>query len=271
MDAKFYIKNLTNPSKQNSGEGNQSGEGDQTETDPIKIYLNQLATKAIENKVSYFDVLNIEDPSLTIMDKSFYTILLQHSQANINPENKIGDENNYEFVIMEYPDNVNDYLGSPSEIYGHSKFIFVNEENAKYFLNKFIKISTKQFIKSSLYSMDFQNIGDIFGGLDINAKNLEENIAINNFKFAINIGFVQSSLIVTDDIDLQAFYILRNVNEDKVKCVFDENEDKIIFTVDHEAGGAFYYIAFRFSNNSSILNENINGTDYKIVGEIINA
>lgn len=30
MDAKFYIKNLINPSKQNSGEGSQN------ETDPTK-------------------------------------------------------------------------------------------------------------------------------------------------------------------------------------------------------------------------------------------
>lgn len=261
MDAKFYIKNLTSSSKQNSGEENQN------ETDPIKIYLNELASKAIENKVSYFDVLNPEDPSPTILDENFYTSLLEQSQANINPENKIGDENNYEFVIMEYPDNINDYLGSPNEIYEHSKFIFVNEENAKYFLNKFIKISTKQFIKSSLYSIDFQ-YADVFSDLDINAKNFEEKIAINNLKFAIDIGVLESNLIVTDDIDLQVFYILRDISDNKVRCVFDENEDKIMFEVRCELNYIFHYILlFKFSNdlsNATII-ENINGINYKYV------
>lgn len=255
MDAKFYIKNLTNSSKQNSGEGSQN------ETDPIKRYLNQLATKAIENKVSYFDILNIEDLSPTIIDKISYTTLLQEMQININSENKIGDENNYEFVIIEYPDNVNDYIGSPSEIYGHSKFIFINEENAIYFLNKFIKVSTKQFMKSVLYGMDYQNTNTLFNGLDINAKNFEEKIAINNIKFAIG-------NIVTNDFDLQAFYLLNGINQ--IKGVFDENEDKIMLNFITNTYGThdeYHSMSFIFSNDASneIVTININETNYKIV------
>ena len=264
MDAKFYIKNLTNPSKQNSGEGN--------ETDPIKRYLNQLAAKAIENEASYFDILDFEHPSPTVLEKNFYTTLLQQSQVNINSENKIGDENNYEFVIMEYPDNIEDYTGNQKELFEASKFVFINEENVVYFLNKFIKASTKEYMKLLLYSMDFESTD--LDALGINVKNFEEKIAINNLKFAIDLGVLESNLIVIDDIDLQAFYTLKGINEHKVRCVFDENEDKIMFKVTADIFSAdyqLYVILFKFSNNAAILTENINGTDYKIVGDNINA
>ena len=261
MDAKFYIKNLTNPSKQNSGEGN--------ETDPIKRYLNQLAAKAIENEASYFDILDFEHPSPTVLEKNFYTTLLQQSQVNINSENKIGDENNYEFVIMEYPDNIEDYFGNQKELFEHSKFTFLNEENAKYFLNKFIKISTKQFIKSNLYSIDFENI-DFFSDLDITAKTLEENIETNNFKFGIHIDPYINETIVIDDIDLQAFYNLRRMGDNEISPLFDENENKIIFNIITDTYGVYdeYHImSFIFSNSSSnsIITKNINETNYKIL------
>lgn len=266
MDAKFYIKNLTNPSKQNSGEGSQN------ETDPIKRYLNQLATKSIENGVSYFDILNLKDPSPTILEKNFYTTLLQQTQANINSENKIGDENNYEFVVFEYPDNIEDYIGNQNGLFEASKIIFLNEENTKYFLNKFIKVSTKEYMKSLLYSIKFESTD--LDALGINVKNFEEKIAINNLKFAIDLGFQESNLIVIDDIDLQAFYTLKGLNEHKVRCVFDENEDKIMFKVTGDVFSEdyeWYVILFKFSNNAAILTENINGIDYKIVGNDIQA
>lgn len=270
MDAKFYLKNLINSSKQNSGEGNQSGEGDQIETDPIKKYLNELATKAIEKGVYYTDVINIESGALTtILNKTMYTTLLQQSQANINSENKIGDENNYEFVIVEYPDNIEDYIGNRKEIFEHTKFIFINEENAIYFLNKFIKVSTKQFMKSVLYSMDFQSMNDIFGDLNINAKNFEEKIAINNIKFEIVTGFGQYiQSIIANDIDLETFYILGRMNQ--IRCVFDENEDKIIFNFITDTYGThdeYNGMSFIFSSDSSneITTRNINGTNYKAV------
>lgn len=247
-----YIKNIA---KRNSGEGSQN------ETDPIKKYLNELATRQIKKGTSYFNILNIEDPSPTIIDKISYTTLFQQVQANINSENKIGDENNYEFVIVEYPDNIEDYIGNQKEIFEHSKFIFLDEENAKYFLNKFIKVSTKQFMKSVLYSMDFQSMNDIFGDLDINTKNFEEKIAINNIKFAIG-------NIITNDVDLQAFYLLNGINQ--IKVVFDENEDKIMLnfkTYTYGPHEEYHSMLFIFSNDASneIVTININETNYKAV------
>ena len=266
MDAKFYIKNLTNSSKQNSGEGNQNQEGNQTETDPIKIYLNELATKEIQNGAFYTDIIDPEALPSTIFSKESYITLLQQSQANVSSENKIGDENNYEFVIIELPDNMQ---YTQKELFEHSKFIFINEENAIYFLNKFIKISTKQFIKSVLYSMDYQNTNTLFDGLDINAKNFEEKIAINNFKFVIPADLISNTKsIVVDDIDLQTFYILNGIG--KIKVVFDENEDKIMFnfiTGTYGTHDEYHSMSFIFSNDASneIVTQNINGRNYKRV------
>lgn len=261
MDAKFYIKNLTNSSKQNSGEGNQNQEGNQTETDPIKIYLNQLATKEIEKGTSYKDIFSPQNgSSIMLLHKDLYTNLLQ--QLQINSENKIGDENNYEFVILEFPDDV-DISSQDPTIFENSKFIFVDNENTNYFLNKFIKISAKQFMKSVLYGMDYQNTNTLFDGLDINAKNFEENIAINNFKFVIQLNQENVQYIVIDDIDLETFYFLGN----NVVCVFDENESKMIFKPIKYSYGPYRYIEFKFSNDSNyIINtQNINETNYKIL------
>lgn len=264
MDAKFYIKNLTNSSKQNSGEGSQN------ETDPIKIYLNELATKAIQKGISYKDMFNPQSgSSVIIISKGAYTT--GSSEIQINSENKIGDENNCEFVIMEFPDDAD--LSSPENIktiFENSKFIFVDNENTNYFLNKFIKISTKQFMKSVLYSMNYQNTNTLFNGLDINAKNFEENIAINNFKFAIQVDQENIPYIVIDDIDLETFYNLKHLSENKVRCVFNENEDKIMFkAIDNTYGEneEYYSISFMFSSDSGneIITENINETNYKIV------
>ena len=266
MDAKFYIKNLINSSKQNSEEGNQNEQGNQVETDPIKIYLNELATKAIQKGTSYKDVFNSQSggSSIMLLHKDLSTNLLQ--QLQINSENKIGDENNYEFVILEFPDDV-DLSNLNPTIFENSKFVFVDGENISYFLNKFIKVSTKQFMKSVLYSMNFENTTTtIFDGLDINAKNFEENIAINNFKFVIQVGQENIQYIVTDDIDLEAFYFLG----DNVVYIFDENEDKIIFnTVKYTYGSSSEYnsISFIFSNDSNheINIKNINERNYKIL------
>lgn len=264
MDAKFYIKNLINSSKQNSGEGNSNQEGNQTETDPVKIYLNELATKGIEEGISYSDILNQQSgSSVIIISKGGYTTEL--SEIQINSENKIGDENNYEFVIIEFPDDAD--LSSPENIittFVNSKFIFVDNENTNYFLNKFIKISTKQFIKSVLYSMNYQNTNTLFNGLDINAKNFEEKIDVNNYKFAtpmMNNGNVE--FLVIDDIDLETFYALGTV-----LYIFDENENKMIFTIMTDTYGTFneyHSISFKFSNDSGyeIKTININETNYK--------
>lgn len=253
MDAKFYIKNLTNSSKQNSGEGNQ------IETDPIKRYLNELATKTIEKGTSYIDILSFNDPSPIILDKPAYINFIGNAPDNINLE-KIGDESNYEFVIIEVPDNI---LEIDGEALQNSKFIFVNEENGKYFLNKFIKASTKQFIKSVLYTMMQDVISD-----DINSKNFEEKIAINNLKFAINLNQEGSNLTVIDDIDLKAFYQL--IENGWLRCIFDENENKIIFNIRDDVYGEhteYVHILFIFSNDplNKIVTENINGTNYKIL------
>lgn len=261
MDAKFYIKNLINSSKQNSEEGNQS------ETDPIKIYLDELAAKEIQNGAFYTDIIDAEAPPSTLVSKESYIAFLQNLQVNVNSENKIGDENNYEFVIIELPDNLEDYAGVPKELYEASKHIFINEENAIYFLNKFIKVSTKQFMKSVLYSMDFGDpTATLFDGLDINAKNFEEKIAINNFKFVIPADINKS--IIVDDIDLQTFYLLNNIG--KIRVVFDENEDKIIFNFITDTYGTYneyHSISFKFSNDESntVITTNINGTNYKTI------
>lgn len=260
MDAKFYIKNLINPSKQNSGEGSQN------ETDPTKKYLNELATKSIKKGTSYSDIFTPESNSgISLVNKDLYTNLLQElqqMQININSENKIGDENNYEFVIIEFPDDA-DFSSQDLTIFENSKFIFVDGENISYFLNKFIKVSTKQFMKSVLYGMDYQNTNTIFKGLDINAKNFEENIAINNFKFVIQFGQENIQYIVLDDIDLEAFYFLGN----NIGCVFDENESKMIFQPIKYSHSPYRYIEFIFSNDSNyIINtRNINETNYKIL------
>lgn len=270
MDAKFYIKNLISSSKQNSGEGNQNQEGNQTETDPIKIYLNELATKEIQNGAFYTDIINFEAPPSSMFSKESYITLLQQIQLNISSENKIGDENNYEFVIIEFPDNLEDYADELNEVYEASKHIFINEENAIYFLNKFIKVSTKQFMKSILYSIDFENVtATLFDGLDINVKNFEEKIAINNFKFVIPADLLSNNKsIIVDDIDLRAFYLLNGMS--KIKVVFDENEDKIMFNFITDTYGTYdeyHSMSFIFSNSSSneIITENINETNYKIV------
>lgn len=198
-----------------------------------------------------------------LLYKDLSTNLLQ--QLQINSENKIGDENNYEFVILEFPDDV-DLSSQDPTIFENSKFVFVDGENISYFLNKFIKINTKQFMKSVLYSMNYQNTNTIFDGLDINAKNFEENIAINNFKFVIQVGQENIQYIVTDDIDLETFYFLGN----NVGCIFDENEDKMIFNaVKYTYGSSSEYnsISFIFSNDSNyeINTKNINETNYKIL------
>lgn len=269
MDAKFYIKNLINSSKQNSGEGNQNQEGNQTETDPIKIYLDELATKEIQNGALYLDIINPEALPSTLLSKESYITILQNIQANISSENKIGDENNNEFVIIEYPDNAEDYAGVMNELYEASKYIFINEENAIYFLNKFVKVSTKQFMKSVLYSMNFDSANDLFDGLDINVKNFEEKIAINNFKFVIPADLMSNNKsIIVDDIDLQTFYLLKGISQ--IKAVFDENEDKIIFNFITDTYGTYNEyrsISFKFSNDESntIITTNINGTNYKTI------
>lgn len=256
-----YIKNIAK---------RDSGEGDQVETDPIKIYLDELATKEIQNGALYTDIINPEVPPSTLLSKESYITILQNIQANISSENKIGDENNSEFVIIEYPDNAKDYAGVLNELYEASKYIFINEENAIYFLNKFIKVSTKQFMKSVLYSMDFGDpTATLFDGLDINAKNFEEKIAINNFKFVIPADLMSNNKsIIVDDIDLQTFYLLKGIG--KIKVVFDENEDKIIFNFITDTYGTYNEyrsISFKFSNDESntVITTNINGTNYKTI------
>lgn len=264
MDAKFYIKNLTNPPKQNSGEGNQN------QTDPTKKYLDELATKLIKKGTSCSDIFTTgSNPDILLANKDLSTNLLQQlqqMQININSENKIGDENNYEFIIIELPDGA-DLSNADPTIYENSKYIFVDGENISYFLNKFIKISTKQFMKSVLYGMDYQNPNTPFNGLDINAKNFEENIAINNFKFVIQSGQQNVQYIVLDDIDLEMFCDLSNI-----ECIFDENEDKMIFKPIKYSHSPYRYIEFKFSNDSHcvINTKNINGINYKIIQYTVN-
>ena len=259
MDAKFYIKNLANSSKQNSEEGNQN------QTDPTKKYLDELATKLIKKGTSCSDIFTPGSNSdILLANKDLSTNLLQQlqqMQININSENKIGDENNYEFIIIEFPDGTDLSNANPTT-YENSKYIFVDGENISYFLNKFIKISTKQFMKSVLYGMDYQNTNTLFDGLDINAKNFEENIAINNFKFVILSGQENVQYIVLDDIDLKMFYDLNNIG-----CIFDENESKMIFQPIKYSHSPYRYIEFKFSNDSHcvINTQNINGINYKII------
>lgn len=265
MDAKFYIKNLINSSKQNSGEGNQN------ETDPIKKYLNELAIEKIKKGVYYTDVINIGSGEVKLLNKVMYTTLMQPALSNISTENKIGDENNYDFVIIKYPDGIDPVGADQTILYQNSKFIFVDEENASYFLNKFIRVSTKQFMKSILYSMNFQDTNELFSDLDVNAKNFEEKIAINTLKFEIVIGFGQyTQSIVIDDVDLQTFYLLKRTGENQLRCIFDENEDKIMFKDTIDAGGETdecNFITFIFRNNgsNSVITTNINGINYKYI------
>lgn len=263
MDAKFYIKNLINPSKQNSGEGSQN------ETDPTKKYLDELATKLIKKGISYSDIFTPgSNLDIFLINKYLFTNLLQQlQQLQINSENKIGDENNYEFIIVELPDNLDSSDINNPTTYKNSKYIFVDGENISYFLNKFIKISAKQFMKSVLYGMDYQDTNTPFDGLDINVKNFEENIAINNFKFIIEIGQENIQYIVIDDIDLEIFYDLSNIS-----CIFDENESKMIFKPIKYSYGPYRYIEFKFSNDShSVINtQNINGINYKIIQVTVN-
>lgn len=271
MDAKFYLKNLINSSKQNSGEGNQNQEGNQTETDPIKKYLNELAIEKIKKGVYYTDVINIESGEVTLLNKAIYTTIMQPALSNISTENKIGDENNYDFVIIKYPDGIDPVGADQTILYQNSKFIFVDEENASYFLNKFIRVSTKQFMKSILYSMNFQDTNELFSDLDVNAKNFEEKIAINTLKFGIVIGFGQyTQSIVIDDVDLQTFYLLKRTGENQLRCIFDENEDKIMFKDTIDTGGETdecNFITFIFRNNgsNSVITTNINGINYKYI------
>lgn len=252
-----YIKNIAKL---------DSGEGDQVETDPIKRYLNELATKAIQKGTLYTNLLNPQEVSpVTIITKEIYTTDFNSQEIQINSENKIGDENNYEFVIIEYPDDAD--FSNPENrktIFENSKYIFVDEENTVYFLNKFIKISTKQFIKSVLYSMNFENATTLFDGLDINAKNFEEKIDVNNYKFVLPMDDDLGKYIIIDDIDLKTFYD----SEGSIMIIFYENEDKIIFRSVTDTYGTYdeyRRIEFIFSNNPNyeIITGNVNGINFK--------
>ena len=246
MDAKFYIKNLANSSKQNGGEGGQN------ETDPIKKYLDELAIEPIEEDISFENILTHQ--YIKILPKDTYTAGMPDVEIPI--ENKIGNENDYEYVIVKTPEDAT----SEEDFIKNGKFAFLNEENLSYFLNKFIKRSVKEFIKSYLFYLT---------NYAINYFPLESELAIDNFKFLLT-DINSNNKLVLDDIDAGRYLGMSRFN---IKLVFDENETRNIFekanviAIDDNN----YYVTFNFSYDTryEIETVTVNGKTYKSLSTTI--
>lgn len=201
------------------GDGLDGGGGGQEETDEVKIYLDELATRVKSSKdyVSSYDMaLNSFIPKEIIEGEDGFEDIINSSKEQGKVQ---GDTNNYDYVYIEYDEE----QGAPSML------TFITEEQYNYFKKSLIIISAKDFIQSS-FGID--NLEMIFGE-DLSGENAIKNkLAIYNedFKFAIG-REVNGEMVYTisDDIDMSYFITYFSPVGDKGLILFDENETRKIF------------------------------------------
>lgn len=244
-----------------NGDGLDGGGGGQEETDEVKTYLDELATKVKSSKdyaFSYDMALNSFTPKEIIEGEDGFEDIIN----SFKEQGKVqGDTNNYDYIYIEHDDE----QGAPSML------TFITEEQYNYFQKSIIKTSAKDFIHSS-FAID--NLEQVFGGINLSGENAVKNqLAIDNedFKFAIgrkvNEEFVYT---IFDDIDVSYFITYFSLVNDKRLILFGENETRKIFDVkitplkDNDSSNKFSYLEFatlsRYFKEDTI---QINNKNYK--------
>lgn len=218
------------------GDGLDGGGGGQEETDEVKIYLDELATKVKSSGSDEYEMT-----LMSLASKEEYI-------ENPIPEEAIkqgtikGDINNFDYVVFDFSDN------NESEL--PDIFVFITEEQFNYFQKQLINISTKDFIISSLM---IDNLEQVFGGIDLSGENAVKNqLAIDkeDFKFALGLQKQETIYYVSDDINLSYFVSAKNSPNREILILFDENETRKMFDVnitplkDNDPSNKFRYLEF---------------------------
>ncbi len=238
-----------------NGDGLDGGGEGQEEIDVVKQYIDDFANKV---GLDYTTPLSLALNGIISKEKyesNSYPI-------NIPDENKIGNYENFDYVLIDQSD-------APEEPgYNHiPTFIFMNNEQFQYYNSKLIRNSLKDFILSSLSIDDIENIFDITINNEDDVKNL---LAIDKNDFTF--GFKKEAPIqlnnkefILDDVDIS---ILSSQNLESFYIIFDENETRKIFNIRVTTSGNYSYLIFipNSDNDAVVNNITINNKNYKYVG-----
>lgn len=247
-----------------NGDGLDGGGGGQEETDEVKIYLDEVATRINSSEnygISYEAALKGFIPKEKYIENPFPEEMMK--EATIK-----GNINNFDYVTIEFKDNDN------ADVPPKPMLIFITEEQFNYFQKSIIKTSTKDFIISSLMIDDLEQV---FGGINLGGKNAVKNqLAIDkeDFKFGIGLGLSSETTeitdyIILDDIDMSYFADRFRYRDGENLILFDENETRKIFDVkinalDDSDPGKFSYLEFGIKSNKFIENTiQIGNKNYK--------
>lgn len=194
------------------GDGLDGGGGGQEETDVIKQYIDKL---------EFDNTIPLGIRLRSVMSKTKYESI----PLDIPDENKIGNYENFDYVLADYSDAPEE----PDDSYIPT-YVFMNNEQFQYYNSKFIRNSLKDFIVSSLSIDDIETIFNVTINDEDDIKNL---LAIDRNDFTF--GFKKEASLqlnnielVLDDIDIS---ILTSNDVENFYIIFDENETRKIFDV----------------------------------------
>lgn len=228
------------------GDGLDGGGGGQEETDEIKTYLDEFATrvKSSENYYSSYEtaIQSFTPKEIIEGDASYEDII-----NSFKEQGKVkGDTNNYDYVYAERDDE--------SETL--SALVFITEEQFNYFQKSIIKTSAKDFITSSLM---IDNLTMVFGENISGENDIKNKLAIDkeDFKFAIGVEYETIIYTVLDDIDMSYFANRFRYRDDENLILFDENETRKIFDVavtplSENANNKYGYLKVQKESNNYI-------------------
>lgn len=194
------------------GDGLDGGGGGQEETDIVKQYIDKL---------EFDNTMPLGIRLRSVKSKTQYESI----PLDIPDENKIGNYENFDYVLIDRSDAPEEPDDSYIPIY-----VFMNNEQFQYYNSKFIKNSLKDFIVSSLYFDDIETIFNVTINNEDDIKNL---LAIDRNDFTFGFKKVTSLQrnnieLVLDDVDIS---ILTSDDVDSFYIIFDENETRKIFKV----------------------------------------